>query len=117
MDCGPIVEQATHFCDLSRYFGGEVRLPSIMAHSLEWYEEPGRLTKVSLSHTSDDSIAYELQMNVDESLIEEDNRIPRFTSASWKYASGAIGHLEHGVALQGTEFSTEFTVCELMSVP
>lgn len=27
-----------------------------------------------------------------------------------KYDSGAIGHLEHGVALQGTEFSTEFTV-------
>ena len=29
-----------------------------------------------------------------------------------KYESGAIGHLEHGVALQGTEFSTELTVCE-----
>lgn len=47
VDCGPIVEQATHFCDLSRYFGGEVRLPSIMAHSLEWYEVPGQLSKVS----------------------------------------------------------------------
>lgn len=51
-------------------------------------------------------------MNVDESLIEEDNRIPRFTSATWKYENGALGHLEHGVALQGTDFSTEFTVCE-----
>lgn len=49
-------------------------------------------------------------MSVDESVIPEDDRIPRFTSASWKYESGAIGHLEHGVALQGTEFSTELTV-------
>ncbi|BEJ11550.1 hypothetical protein CspHIS471_0200100 [Cutaneotrichosporon sp. HIS471] len=94
IDCGPIIEQATHFCDLSRYFGGEVDMDSIMAHSLEWYEKPGHLTK----------------MSVDESLIAEDNRIPRFTSASWKYASGAIGHLEHGAALHGTEFSTEFVV-------
>lgn len=52
------------------------------------------------------------QMNVDESAIPEDDRIPRFTSASWKYENGALGHLEHGVALQGTTFSTEFTVCE-----
>lgn len=51
-------------------------------------------------------------MPIDESLIPEDERIPRFTTAMWKYDSGAVGHLEHGVALQGTEFSTEFTVCE-----
>ncbi len=94
VDCGPIVEQATHFCDLSRYFGGEVELESIMAHSLEWYEGPGALSK----------------MAVDESAIAEDDRIPRFTSATWKYASGAVGHLEHGVALQGTEFSTELSL-------
>lgn len=49
-------------------------------------------------------------MSVDESAIPEDDRIPRFTSATWKYDSGAIGHLEHGVALQGTDFSTELTV-------
>lgn len=28
---GPIVEQATHFCDLSRFFAGEVELPSLNA--------------------------------------------------------------------------------------
>ncbi|WOO78419.1 putative protein UNK417 [Vanrija pseudolonga] len=94
IDCGPIVEQATHFVDLSRYFGGEIDLPSILAHSIEWYEKPGQLSKLS----------------VDESKIPEDDRIPRFTSATWKYDSGAIGHLEHGVSLQGTEFSTELAV-------
>lgn len=55
-------------------------------------------------------------MNVDESAIPEDDRIPRFTSASWKYENGALGHLEHGVALQGTTFSTEFTVCKLLGL-
>lgn len=35
-----------HFCDLSRYFAGEVDLDSVMAHSIEWYEKPGQLTKV-----------------------------------------------------------------------
>lgn len=45
-----------------------------------------------------------LQIPFDEQVIPEDERIPRFTSATWKYDSGAIGHLEHGVALQGTEW-------------
>lgn len=35
-----------HFCDLSRYFAGEVDLDTVMAHSIEWYEKPGQLTKV-----------------------------------------------------------------------
>lgn len=38
--------------DLSRYFGGEVRLGSIMAHSLEWNEAPGKLSKVSMKMSS-----------------------------------------------------------------
>ncbi|ORY27928.1 putative oxidoreductase C terminal-domain-containing protein [Naematelia encephala] len=94
IDGGPIVEQATHFCDLSRYFGGEVDLDSVMAHSLEWYEKPGHLSKIQVN---------ELQ-------IPEDERIPRFTSATWKYESGALGHLEHGVSLQGSDFNTELAV-------
>ena len=51
---GPIVEQATHFCDLARYFAGEVDLSSVMAQSLEHYEPAGQLRKIP----------------VDESLIE-----------------------------------------------
>jgi len=53
---------------------------------------------------------------VDESQVPEEDRIPRFTSATWKYESGAIGHLEHGVALQGQDFSTELAVCECYTV-
>ena len=73
-----------------------MKLSSVKAHSVEWHEKPGKLS----------------EMRVDESLIPEEDRIPRFTSASWKYEGGAIGHLEHGVSLQGSTFSTELVVCE-----
>ena len=91
---GPIVEQATHFCDLARYFGGEVDLSTVMAHSLEYFEPAGQLSKIP----------------VDESLIKPENRIPRITCATWKFHSGAVGSLTHAVALQGTNYSTEIDV-------
>ena len=64
---GPIIEQGTHFCDLSRYFGGEVDIASVQAHSLEWNENAGQLSK----------------MTIDESKILPENRIPRVTAATW----------------------------------
>src|SRR5436190_20060438 len=64
---GPIIEQATHACDLSRYFGGEIDLSSITAHALEWYEKAGHLSKVP----------------VDEEKIPPEDRIPRVTAATW----------------------------------
>ena len=64
---GPIVEQGTHFCDLSRYFGGDVQLERVMANSLEWYEGAGKLSKLA----------------IDESKVPEEERIPRVTSATW----------------------------------
>lgn len=53
--------------DLSRYFGGEIDIPSVQAHSLEFYEEPGELSKIP----------------IDEDLIKPIDRIPRVTSATW----------------------------------
>jgi Putative oxidoreductase C terminal domain len=53
--------------DLSRYFGGEVDISSVVAHSLEWHENAGRLSKIP----------------IDESKIKPANRIPRVTSATW----------------------------------
>ncbi|KAF7440449.1 hypothetical protein PC9H_000794 [Pleurotus ostreatus] len=91
---GPVVEQGTHFCDLSRYFGGEVDITSVTAHSLEWNENAGQL-----SH-----------MRIDESKIAPENRIPRVTTATWKYESGAVGTFTHLVALQGTNYSCELEV-------
>lgn len=101
---GPIVEQATHFCDLARYFGGDVDLSTVMAHSLEYFEPAGQLSKIP----------------VPEDQIKPENRIPRVTCATWKFESGAVGSLTHAVALQGmcrstwltagTDYSTELDV-------
>ncbi|WFD07116.1 hypothetical protein MVES1_002473 [Malassezia vespertilionis] len=88
---GPIVEQATHFCDLCRYFAGEVDLDSVSAHALEYNEPAGKLSKIPF----------------DESLIKPENRIPRITAATWKFETGAVGSLTHAVALQGHNYSTE----------
>ncbi|TKA52901.1 hypothetical protein B0A53_04204 [Rhodotorula sp. CCFEE 5036] len=65
-DCGPIVEQGTHFLDM--YFGGDVDMDSVVAQALEWDEPAGQLSAVP----------------VDEASIPEDDRIPRVTTASWK---------------------------------
>lgn len=91
---GPVVEQGTHFCDLSRYFGGDVDISTVAAHSLEWYEKPGELSALA----------------IDESKIKPENRIPRITSATWKYESGAVGTFTHCVALQGHNYSCELEV-------
>ncbi|KIL69691.1 hypothetical protein M378DRAFT_175828 [Amanita muscaria Koide BX008] len=91
---GPVIEQGTHFCDLSRYFGGEVDYTSVQAHSLEWDENAGQLSKIKF----------------DEGQIAPENRIPRVTTATWKYDSGAVGSFTHVVALQGTNYSCEFEV-------
>ena len=64
---GPVIEQGTHFCDLSRYFGGEVDYTSVQAHSLEHNENAGQLSKIK----------------VDESQIAPERRIPRVTTATW----------------------------------
>ena len=65
--CGPIVEQGTHLCDLMRYFGGEVDLNTVQAMALEHYEDAGKLQK----------------LDVDEDAIPADDRIPRATAAVW----------------------------------
>ena len=82
---GPIIEQATHFADLSRYFGGEVKLDSVIARTVEHDTPAGRLSA----------------QRFDESQIEAAKRIPRITSAVWQYESGAVGTLMHAVALHG----------------
>jgi len=91
---GPVIEQGTHFADLSRYFGGDVDLSTVTAHSLEWNEQPGHLSK----------------MSIDESAISPDDRIPRSTVATWKYVNGAVGSFTHVVALQGKDYSCEIEV-------
>lgn len=65
--CGPIVEQATHFCDLCRYLGGEVELDTVQAIALEHDEKAGKLNRQA----------------IDESPIPKEQRIPRATTSFW----------------------------------
>ncbi|WOO84424.1 putative protein [Vanrija pseudolonga] len=95
-DMGPVIEQGTHFCDLSRYFGGDVDLSTVAARTVEWYEKPGVLSKIPAA--------------VNEKAIPEEERIPRITSAVWKYENGAVGSFTHTVALQGTAYDCELEV-------
>jgi hypothetical protein len=69
-------------------------MQSVSAHSLEWYEKAGKLSKIP----------------IDESKIAEENRIPRVTAATWKYQNGAVGSFTHVAGLQGTNYSCELEV-------
>lgn len=72
LSAAPVMEQVTHFCDLSRYFGGEVDISSVTAHTLEWDEKARqRLSMISIN----------------ESKTAPENRIPRVTSATWYVSS------------------------------
>ena len=69
MCTGPIVEQATHFCDLVRYIGGEVRGDSVKGVCVPYSADPtspGYLTAVP--------------SNISEANLQPSQRIPRFTS-------------------------------------
>lgn len=93
-DCGPIVEQGTHLVDLSRYFGGDVDMDTVQAQALEHDEPAGQLAVVP----------------IDEDKIQPDDRIPRVTSAHWKYETGAVGSLTHALVLQGYKYSVELEI-------
>jgi len=93
---GPIVEQATHFCDLARYLVGEVNLQSIQAITVRDTDPIGQLSRIPNS--------------VCEATIPLERRCPRVTSAFWKFESGAIGSLMHGVLLHENKYENELEV-------
>lgn len=92
---GPVIEQATHFCDLLRYFGGEVDHTSISAIGVLPAEKPGMLNSVP--------------KGVEDKLPEK-RKIPRATHALFKFNSGAIGSLSHGVLQHGQKYHTQFEI-------
>lgn len=92
-EMGPIVGQATHIVDLCRYLSGEAQLDTVAAVTVEAAEKPGNLSRL-----------------LHEGGIEEVNKIPRITTALWKWENGATGSLTHGVALHGDAYDVELTV-------
>jgi predicted dehydrogenase len=90
---GPIVEQATHFCDLVRYLGGEVRRETVRGLCVPYSSNP-----LSPGHLS------AVPANVSEDSLEPSQRIPRFTTAHWCFEGGGLGSLVHGAVLQGRRY-------------
>eukprot|EP00117_Sycon_ciliatum_P007878 scpid12874/ scgid10819/ Uncharacterized protein UNK4.17 len=95
---GPIVEQATHFCDIARYIGGDVLESSIEA-LCTGDTHPSGAGKLSAVPDA-----------VREGDIASENRIPRLTVAHWRHSNGAIGQLSHGVALHHKRYEARIEV-------
>ncbi len=96
---GPIVEQATHFCDLMRYIVGDVRLETISALALPASDDrndPGYLSVIK-------------PVNKEDSL-EKEHRVPRITTAHWLFSNGAVGNLTHVIALHGVKYETAIEI-------
>jgi predicted dehydrogenase len=93
---GPVVEQGTHFCDLARYLVGEVNYDSIQAISIRDTEPSGHLSRIPNT--------------IKEEEIPEERRVPRFTSAFWKFENGAIGSFMHGVVLHENKYENELEI-------
>jgi len=92
---GPVLEQGTHFCDLLRYFGGDVDLHTVNAVALPACSP--------LGHLSSQPPGVEDNLPVEE-------RINRAVSANFKFASGAIGSLQHALLMKGEKYFTEFEI-------
>ena len=96
---GPIVEQATHFCDLMRYFGGEVKTKSISALAIpasDERNEPGYLSAIKHINKED--------------CLDKIKRVPRLTTAHWFFYTGAVGNLTHAISLHGRKYEATIEV-------
>ena len=96
---GPIVEQATHFCDLMRHIGGEVRSDTISAVAVPASDDakkPGYLSKINPA--------------LQEDKLDASHRVPRLTAAHWLFCTGAVGNLSHVVFLHGVKYEAAIEV-------
>lgn len=89
---GPIIEQGTHFCDLVRYFGGEIDLGTVASVCVQPASTMGKLSAVP--------------PGCDVGLPEE-HRIARATSSLFKFENGAVGILQHAIIMKGERYFTE----------
>jgi predicted dehydrogenase len=89
---GPVVEQGTHFCDLARYFGGDVHLDTVSSVFVKPSSDIGKLSEVP--------------PGCDVGLPEE-HRIPRATSSLFSFSNGAVGMLQHALIMKGERYFTE----------
>ncbi|WWC62163.1 uncharacterized protein I303_104755 [Kwoniella dejecticola CBS 10117] len=93
---GPIVTQATHICDLTRFLTPPIILDSVHTNTVEHTDKAGELSIFRFD---------------EKGLVKPEDRIPRVTSASWRYEGGATGSLLHAVCLHEGDYD-----CELMVI-
>ncbi|XP_065183205.1 uncharacterized protein LOC135814073 [Sycon ciliatum] len=89
---GPVVEQATHFCDMARFIAGDIVDGSI------------RTKVLCHDHPSGAGRLHSVPDIVREYEVAEEERVPRVTVAHWRFNSGAIGQLSHGAQLHGRKY-------------
>ncbi len=92
---GPIVEQATHLCDVTRYLVGDVIEDSIQTICTRAHHKAGQICVIP--------------GGCDVGL-EEQYRVPRVTMATWRFIDGGIGTLTHTVALHGRKYEASIEV-------
>ena len=97
---GPIVEQATHFVDLSRCFCGEADLGTVRAVRILGAEAAGAMLDVPRARDGRPCDAG----------VPPEFRGPRSTAAVWKFANGAVGSLTHSTWLHGKKYHTSLEV-------
>lgn len=96
---GPIVEQATHFCDLARVLAGEADPESVRALAITASGPAGQLSDVPAANGG-----------TVEDAVPAERRAPRATTAIWRFADGGLGSLAHGVLLHGRKYAAELEV-------
>ncbi|XP_033741441.1 uncharacterized protein UNK4.17-like [Pecten maximus] len=94
---GPIVEQATHFCDLARYIVGDVDMTSLHTIMLNDCDKGGA---GNLNHLLDRA----------EDDIPSNKRIPRVTLSHWRFEDGGLGTLMHSITLPGSRYQATIDV-------
>ncbi|KAL6073234.1 NAD binding dehydrogenase [Balamuthia mandrillaris] len=98
---GPIVEQCTHFVDLARFIAGDIDLSSVNAYAISATATNGQLEALPKDVVSGKGV---------EEGLPDAYRIPRATTAIWRFSSGALGSLSHGALLQGDKYECEMEV-------
>ena len=96
---GPIVEQATHFCDLIRYIAGEVNKSTINGCNIPSSDKPAEAGYLN-----------SIPRVVQEVGIPLERQIPRATACCWQFEKGGVGTLMHGVTLHGKRYEATIEV-------
>jgi predicted dehydrogenase len=91
---GPVVEQLTHFVDLARYLCGEVDYTTLAVQRIDAASAAGRLSAMPRTATG----------AAMDAGVPDAFRIPRATTAVWRFRNGGVGCLTHGVLLHGRKY-------------